>query len=85
MDKTQIFVVHAHSGRFNGHAYVRANNVRDAKKIMRESDWLENGAVDNAQLYGKYAQEMELDSEEEKEVLDKLTKRGDWEEIEWGT
>lgn len=81
--KNKLFVVWAHSGRFNGMALFAAYNKSEAKK-MAKNYWLDYGTVDAVQTFEEYCKDMEYDPEEEYASYN-VKELGDWEEIEWGT
>ena len=81
----KLFVVNAHSGRNNGCALVAADSKGDAKKIAKNSGWLDLGQVDNAMTFKAWCDEMGDDQEEIFAQYPKVKKIGDWDEIEWGS
>lgn len=86
----QIFVVQASSGRFNGSAYIRAENRKQANELAQTCGWLVFGRVIKSETITlkKYLKDNidEDDSlpDNEIEQINKLTQVGDYYEIEWG-
>ena len=84
-----LFIVYAHSGRFNGWALVTANNKTEARKFARQSGWLTRGTVDSAVTLREYLEDMGDDVEEGfAEMIAEFPECnvvGHVVEIEWGT
>lgn len=81
------FIVYAQAGRFNGWAIVNATSKVEARRIMRNSNWLDTGRVTEVETFKEYCKNMETTMEEEKTDLgdDWPKEQGKWHEIEWGT
>jgi len=84
-----LFVVNAHSGRYNGCALVTANNKVEARSIAKNSGWLDRGQVDNAITFREWVEEVGDDLDEElAEMIREFptcNTIGDCSEIDWGT
>jgi hypothetical protein len=90
LPKENLYIVYAHSGRYNGSAIIGAESVADAKKRAKNSSWLDLGVVDSAESFEKYYKEMGEKDSIELEMISfakqKMlpSKLGEWFEIEWG-
>lgn len=79
-----VFIVWGHSGRYNGHAVVKAHNKLHAQNIA-ESDWLDEGVVDRIETLQEYKEDYFDVLEDEEEDQYKAIKLGQIAEIEWGS
>ncbi len=82
---SKYFIVWGSAGRFNGSAIVNAKDAKDARRIIKESDWLDTGKIDSVQSYEAYQKDMDIEEDEAKDDFAKVPNYGDWEELEWGS
>jgi hypothetical protein len=78
--KEELYVVFAHSGRFNGSAVVSATSKTEARKKARSCGWLELGTVDSAIKATE-----DQDVSENLEDFTATVKENGYAEIDWGT
>ena len=89
----KVYIVWAHSGRYNGHALVCAKSKKDVRKFCYEpisetalqSRWLEEGVIDTIMLFEGNEDDI-FDSKEELEASGEWpTEEGQVIELEWGS
>lgn len=85
----KLWVVYAANGRYNGWAVVHANSKLEAKKLMRNADWLIQGRVTGVESFSEYCADVGADCQEEYEIMlaenPQLAQHGGWYEVDWGT